>query len=100
MKTGDHLKAMILAWTRESPNASCGCQEYVNRMNALGPRRCRKHIDAIVAKIRREARKRGWFPKIAANLPGAKYPIRQLVRTAIERAEADERQTKEAKGIA
>lgn len=83
---GDHLHDLILQWTLAGPTTDCGCASMMARMNCWGVDGCLRRTDRIVRYLLRQARKRGWK---LATWPGAKLVARQMVASAIGRAEED-----------
>jgi len=81
---GDHLHDLIRRWLGQDVG-DCHCQEWIDRMNAWGPDECRDHVGEIVSHILAEAKNRGWW-KVLANMPGARWAIRQMVNEAIGRS--------------
>jgi hypothetical protein len=89
---GDHLHDLILRWFGEEPTEACGCNSYINKMNAWGVEGCRRRIDRIARRLFVEAgRRRLLDSRIPtwgrAKLAGAKWTCRWLVQRAIVRVE-------------
>jgi hypothetical protein len=84
---GDYLHDAILKWVGEGPTRECGCTDRINQMNAWGAKGCKEHLEDIVDWMMAEASKRGWWA-LAAILPGSRFVVRQMVLSAIERAES------------
>ena len=84
---GDYLKMAITRWTGQKPDAECGCEDWIARMNRRGTDWCRKNLKRIVSHLRREARQRRWL-KYAVKLPAANAFIAHMVTRAIQQSEA------------
>ena len=87
-KTGYHMHRLVRRWFGQGFSASCRCKEMIRKMNDWGPQGCREHLDEIVAVMRAEARRRGWWLRLAPRLPGAGRPMQAMVLLAIERSKA------------
>jgi hypothetical protein len=94
---GTHLHCILKRRFHQNFLRGCGCEKLVKEMDEAGPTGCREPatLKRIVKHMRKEAQKRGFFLKVAASLPGAGWPMRQLVLEAIRQAEADEAQSKD-----
>ena len=92
---GTHLHALIKKWTGSDYTPGCGCRAMVQKMDANPPAWSIQHMPEIVSKVRDEAKKRGWFSKVAVAIPGSGTPIRWLVREAVRLAEEDLRPPQE-----
>jgi len=98
---GDNLHNLLRSRFGISCIHSCGCQEWIKRMNHWGPEGCREHLESIVDKMLTSAEKRNWKldgrPLLSAAACigtkcswGRKYTRRwacKLVLEAIERSE-------------
>lgn len=88
--TGTYLHEAIKRWTGESYTTGCGCQSMVAKMNRWGPDGCREHLDEIVNKMTKEAKKRGWKNSLLASIPiASKAGMRAMVLLAIRKAEKE-----------
>jgi hypothetical protein len=70
----------------------CGCAAEVNRMNSIGPARCREQIDSIVAKLEENQKLASWWQLAKAGVKAATmgiFSVRQLVEEAVRRAEGN-----------
>jgi hypothetical protein len=94
---GTELRNLLAELGIRAQNA-CGCKSMAEKMDRLGPERCRHNQRHIVAYLKRRARKSGWLTKLtaarAAFERGIAFqvnwldPIPGLVALAIDRAEA------------
>jgi hypothetical protein len=57
-------------------------------MNVQGPAWCRKNLQPILQKLRREAKHRGWW-KYVVLLPGTRRYLRRLILDSIIDAETE-----------
>jgi hypothetical protein len=92
MKTGEHLHAMVKQILRIDFWAGCGCKELAEEMDSHEPAWTLQpaNFKRIVNKMRTTAKRAPkWKLRILARLPGARFPIRAMVREAVRRAEAD-----------
>ena len=87
--TGTHLHRLLENWLGIHEWQGCGCKDLAAEMDAHHPDWSERpeNFRRIVAKMRQTARQApDWKLRLAGYLPGAKYPIRRLVRTAIANA--------------
>jgi hypothetical protein len=104
---GDFLHDAILKQVGEGPTRECGCTDRIVKMNAWGPVGCREHLDEIVGWLVEQAKTHKWMdnptPKLVRlnrwlmKLPGGTKPTeficRQMVLSAIRKAERAEKAT-------
>jgi len=83
--TGDHLHDVILQYTGEDFTPDCPCQEMIAKMNRWGVVGTRQHRKEIVEQLREEASQRGWW-RYLVRIPGARWPLRWMVKEAIRRS--------------
>lgn len=94
---GSELHAM-LATLGISPTVECGCEDRMAQMDAWGVDGCREHFEEIIGWLRENSGKYSWTEKLKAGALAATSglafkiswadPFTDLVRIAIERAEA------------
>jgi len=94
--TGNRLHAIIKQWTGQDYKPDCGCEAVVKQMNSHTPQWTLDNMPMILEKLRTAAANRKWW-NLLAKIPGAKFPLRWMIRQAVKLALKDAENESQAK---